>query len=1210
MGILTNWLAAFKLTGATRDSDFPEISGFNLKKIPAKNCITCAQKNKEGHKTFQCAIMSAPRPTYSAPNLVVLRSMQYLISTANYYAHGQYNTGAGETSEVSLNFLDRYTFTVESVAGNILTVKSDDLFSGQIWGTRRANWGVPGYSFLPRYGQLIQPGDVAHFGGGSFLDNGSTARVVRVTVDKINKRATVILNRDVSGALEDVRQDQTNDFTPSVTFSRHAADPERWTPVVDPSEMKCFPRLITVKVEDIPNNGIINLLRMNGTPGRCADPVTDPEKRKTFQVWRKIINEEITEENPNPYQWEDITAQCLGRLKRYSFGAGADGRGAYNSVLCLKAENWDGSEPFDDNIITENVESVRVYYFAEVADGYAGIAHSVPCGRRCAHSIRDHSGSFYAMDDGEAHLPNGEEWFCRMRVTQEDYEITSIENYGRWGVRFQRPARTDLYTADCSLYGVCPMYQNIKDANIGDRSFTLDGGDGAVIIREMLYGMDIQRIQFMRGYAFFGIRRVGRPSLNFLTNTVLPYNIDDGDGSINFPLAHSGMFVGDFDIETDEETGERLNPIFGGVWDGRFLFGELTFPSNPPNGFFAENIPGYTTKKDPYRADYNSTTDPTRSIRNYDDDFGIRTGRGNGGNTTGRGFGSTPRAIGADESFVFDGLDISEEAEDTEQERIFGTFKIFKTIQTDIGSAFPYKAMITFKNLSPKNVSPVGSVVTGKIKTISVSGGIATIEVENKPQTYKRVVILGVGDVITETFSFFAGGGFVRPSDPYIIRSGNSIARNSHGNVTDLATVGDGVKINYDPPGSPDFKDQIFPITEAVAFGGSAEPDFGGVSVDKFFNVLGGYYQVPESHLIVAGVPGRPISIEIKTLGSHTSFDTDINVADVPAFASGQVIQCIETEEYLRINYSDNLNNVVNVIRGISTLKPAANIPDGATFKLIEAYNETTETALADAGGDSKPNEIESGKYWKDEERNRYFISSLNAAHQITFSYYISDGIDLTELSRSFVAGSQMPFNFYDPVESEYHTSPAINTQLTNSEFNGTATSPGIYINGTSAAMITTGTPNNTQVLKQISGGGYVVLTVSRDNAGAELRVNIPQETGSFDLDIADVPEYASGVGWGKRRDRIKIKDENGFLSSAGSSLVGRDIDVVRQEMIFSPESEITSIRFTAQGLDEYEIIPSGNYRFRRGIGKIYLNAAAITLMRETENFKQCIEVK
>jgi hypothetical protein len=1210
LGILTNWLSAFKLTGAEKDEDFPEISGFNLKKIPAKNCISCVQRDKDGHKTFQCAIMTAPRPTYSAPNLTVLRTMQYLISTANYYAHGLYDLGYGESSEVSLNFLDSYTFIVESAVGNVLTVKSDDLFSGQIWGVRRANWGVPGFSFLPRYGQLIQPGDVAHFGGGSFLDDGSEARVVRVTVDKINKRATVILNRDVSGALEDVRQDQTSDFTPSVTFSRNAADPERWTPIVDPSEMKCFPRLVTIKAEDIPDSGIVELLRQNGTSGRCADPVTDPDKRKTFQVWRKVINEEITEENPEPYKWEDITAECLGRLKRYSTGAGADGRGAYKSVLCLRVKNWDNSDAFSDDIITDDVESIRVFYYPEVADGYNGIAHSVPCGRRCAHSIRDHSGSFYAMEDGEVHLSNGEEWFCRMRVTQEDYEITTGANYGRWGVRFHRPARTDLYTADCSLYGVCPMYQNIKDANIGDRPFTLDGGDGAVILREMLYGMDVQRRQFMRGYAFFGIKRVGRPSINFLTNSIPAENTDDGDGSITFPRAHSGAFVGDFNVETDSEIGEYLNPIFGGVWDGRVHFRELEFPDSPPDGFFSANIPGYQTKKDPYGADYNGTTDPTKSVRNYDDDFAIRTGRGDGAPLGGRGFGSTARAISADESFVFDGLDISEDAEDVEQERIFGTFKIFKTIQTDIGSGFPYRATITFKNLSPKNVSPAGSIVSGKIKTISVSGGIATIEVENKPQTYKRVVILGVGDVITETFSFFAGGGFVRPSDPYIIRSGSSVARNSHGNVTDLAAIGDGVKINYSPSGAPDFQNQIFPIMEAVAFGGSAEANFGGVSVDRFYNVIGGYYQVPKSHLEVAGVPGRPVALEIKTLGSHTSSDTDISVADVPAFASGQVIQCVETEEYLRVNYSDNLNNVINVTRGISSYKPATAIPDGSTFKLIEVYNETQEMAFEDSGGDSKPAEIESGKYWKDTEKNRYFISPLQHSDEITFSYYISDGIDLTVLDRSFVAMNQTPFNYYDPVEYDYHTFPSINTQLTNAEFNGTATSPGIYINGTSATTITTGIPNNSQVLKEISAGGYVVLTVSRDNAGAELRINTPQETGSFDLDIADVPEYATGAGWGKRRDKIKIKDDDGLLAAAGSSLIGRDIEVVRQEMIFSPDSEISSIRFTAQGTDEYEEIPSGNYKFRRGIGIIYLNDAAITLMRETENFKQCIEVK
>lgn len=1063
MGKLTNWLEGFLLTGLDRLSSFPFIAADepNFTTKPHKACRECPQVNKEGHTSYECGKMLAPVPTAAAPRLWAFATLQYLIHTLSGHVFPPYGATSGFMyyGYSSVNFADQYNYKVTAVGGDgnrFVTITTDTDFNGGIYLEMRGNWGAPGRTFLSHYGLAPQPNDRVYPGGGSLASGKVVGRVVRVIMNRhaVPKSAVVECDQDMSGVLVDNREDQTDPWVPNITFIRQAGQMESYTPVVWPSEMQCQPRLITIPVAGNEEwesggeyeDGRIFLKRFDGSDGRAADPETDPEKTQTFKVWKKqkdpVPTEEVPEPEPSPV--EDITGVCVGRFKRYSYGGtygGADQRGAYKTVLCLGEKNWDDSVDFTP-LYDEDTEWIKILYYPEVIDGHTGTNHCVPCGRRCAHAIRDMSNSFYDMDDGEAHLANGEEYYCAVRRTEEVREVYTGPMAGRWEMVFHKPAKSEMFTADCSLYGVCPMYTPIHKAGIGTRPFTLDGGDANQILKELVSGQDIALVQVYPGYPLYYVRRIARPTIHSLTTAVPTNNPTEWSPNITFVQA-GPSYVGNFDTKTEEDSessdyGTTLNPLIGGAWDGRTPFHELSFPNMPPPGIFPTNIAGWVTSKiDAFRRAFTDAIDVYKSQRYYEDDQAVRCGRVvEDAQGWGRGVSQAVRTIGADERFLLEALDLRDDAAGEEQDRLETTFKWFATPQ--VGPfGFAYRFMITFKNLLPEGGSPRGLIKESKIMKVTAAGGKVVLHLENQSRSWARLKNVGIGNSFNEVFQFICGGGNVRPPDPLQIRSSETDG-NSFGGVQDWISIGDSAVIDHEATGFADFNKMHWGVTNATAYNGDKAADFGPgqaqIVSDK--GLSNGYYQIPEDHFLLPnGQAGRAVGAEITTIEDYDDTVTTFTFDTTPPFRYYQWLKVEGSTEIIQVLSVDYTNKQISVWRGYGGTTAAA-IPTGKKLTLIRVWDDAAKVEVEVKTGDTKPT-LATNECWYDEGFGRFYWSEADAGKYFAVAYYVEDGTENINPTKCYMEQFHQVFVLY--VDSQEFSGVAFFlTELSLTRFIGT----------------------------------------------------------------------------------------------------------------------------------------------------------------------------
>lgn len=1232
-----DWLEAYILIGLERLEKFPFIAAIADAFVtkPHHDCRLCPQVGKEGHESYECGKMTAPLPPESTPSLWAFATLQYLIHRLSGDLFFPFGVGSSWYGQASINFADMYNFKVVAVHGadhSILEIEAGDDFNGTIYSEMRANWGVPGRTILQHAGLSPQPNDRVVPGGGSLLEGKSIGRVYKVEMNRhsVPKRALVYTDQDFENIMVDNREDQTDPFIPTVTFIRQAGDMESWTPVVWPSEMKCQPRLLTIPVldnEDFPEDGRVTLKRFDESNGRCARPESDPEKPKTFQVWKIQKTPEPTEEvpEPEPAEWEDITGLCVGRLKMYSYDStgekpgmgpnGADGRGAYKTVLCLGEKNWDDAEDFEP-LYDENTVAFKVSYYPEVTDDFTGENYCVPCARRCVHAIRDMSNSFYDMDDGEAHLPNGEEYYCRMRRTYEIREVYTGPNVGRWEMVWHKPAKPEMFTADCYLHGVCPMFSPMEKGGIGERPFTLDGGDANQILKEMTNGQDIALVQFYPGYPFYYLQRVARPTIHSLTTAVPTSNPTEWSPNITF-LQSGPSIKGSFETkeETDEESpdyGTTLNPLIGGAWDGRTVFNSLAFPAMPPPGIFPTLIPDWVSgKMDAFRRAYDDTTDKYKAQRYYEDDTSVRSGRIVQDGTAqgfGRGVSQAVRTIGADERFLLEAIDLRADQAGQEQDRNEATFTWYATDQAG-PNGFQYRIKIVFKNLLPAGGTPKGLIKECKIMKVDTAGGKVVLHLENQSRSWARLKNVGMGNSFNEVFTFIAGGGIVRPPDPLQILSSETEG-NSFGGVTDWVAIGDSAVIDFEATGFADFKDCHWAVMNATAYNGDKAADFGsgGTQIVSDKGLRNGYYQVPEDHFLLPnGENGRAVGAEVTTIEDYTDSDTTFTFATTPPFRYYQFLKVEDSDEIMQVLSVDYSNKQIYVSRGFGGHTTPEAIPTGKKLTLIQVYSETEHKEIELKKSETRPT-LAAGECWYDDQAGRFYWSEADKEKYFDVAYYIEDGTENINPDKCYL--QQFHYVFVEYVDSEAFIGKAyFVTELTFERFMGTA--PGglpeskVYLEGSELAITATDPPEDDKYFLFYDAGvngGNVILVFAGKHSGKNIRIGVANEAGQsnpFNFDVAAVPEFATGAGWGKKMDTVELYDEGGRLSAQAANLVGKTIKFHRHEMILAPDSTIENFNITKWKEDDYLTQGTANFLLINGLATLYAKKVILDNMNQ-----------
>ena len=1227
-----NWLEEYLLTGLDRHSKFPFIAADepNFQTRSHHDCRVCPQEGKEGHESYECGKMKAPLPAASTPRLWAFTTIQYLVSRISgdlFYPYGAIS-GFQYYGYASINFADRYGYKVVAVHGDnheIIEIETDGDFNGTIYTEMRGNWGVPGRSFLGHGGLAPQPNDRIEPDGGSLLAGKVFGRVHKVIMTRstVPKRALVYTDQNFEKLMEDNREDQTDPWTPSVSFIRQAGQLESWTPVVWPSEMKCQPRLITIPYADNEEwesggdyeDGKVFLKRFDESDGRCAWPETDPAKTKTLQVWKIQKDPEPTEEEPNPEpaQWEDITGLCMGRLKMYSVGPGADLRGAYKTVLCLGKKNWNDEEDFTE-IYDDETKAFRILYYPEVTDDFTGTNYCVPCGRRCAHSIRDMSESFYDMDDGEAHLPNGEEYYCGIRRTEEVVEITSGPNYGRYGIVNHKPALPEMFTADCSLYGVCPMFTPIDKAGIGTRPFTLDGGDANQILKQVVSGQDIAMIQLMPGYPLYYIRRVARPTIHSLTTGVPTSNPVEWSPNITF-VQSGTVIVGGFEtkVEEDEESsnyGETLDPLRGGAWDARQSFGDLTFPNMPGPGIFPTRIVDWiSAKQDAFRRPFTDTTDKYKAQRYYEEDTSVRCGRlvdDGSSQGFGRGVSQAVRTIGADERFLLEALDLRDDAAGEDQERTETTFKWFATDQ--VGPfGFTYRIAITWKNLLPEGGQPRGQINEAKIVKVEASSGKVKLHLENQSRSWSRLKNVGMGNSFNEVFSFICGGGIVRPPDPLQIRSSETQG-NSFGGITDWVSIGDSAVIDHEATGFADFNKMHFAVINAAAYDGDKAANFGSgqAQITSKDGLQNGYYKIPEDHFVLPnGQTGRATGAEITTIEDYEDDDTTFTFATTPPFRYYQWLKVQDSDEIIQVLWVDYANKQIGVSRGYHNTAEA--IPTGKKLTLIRVWDDANKVEIEVKAGDSRPSDLATKEAWYDETNGRFYWSPADTGKYFAVAYYIDDGTLNVNPDKCYM--EQYHYVFTEYVDGQLFNTAYFLTELTFERFMGTA--PGglpeskVFLEGSEVGITASNPPADDKYFLYYSegvNGGNVILVFAAKHSGKNIRIGVANEAGQtnpFNMDVADVPEFATGAGWGLKMDTVELYDEHGWLSAQASVLIGKTVKFHRHEMILAPDSTIENFNITKWKEDNYLTQGTSNFLLVNGLATLYAKKAILDNMNQ-----------
>lgn len=102
--------------------------------------------------------------------------------------------------------------------------------------------------------------------------------------------------------------------------------------------------------------------------------------------------------------------------------------------------------------------------------------------------------------------------------------------------------------------------------------------------------------------------------------------------------------------------------------------------------------------------------------------------------------------------------------------------------------------------------------------------------------------------------------------------------------------------------------------------------------------------------------------------------------------------------------------------------------------------------------------------------------------------------------------------------------------------------------------------------------------------------------------DLALIPEYSSGAAWGKRRDRITVRDERGLLTTDPSRYVTATVNAVRGEAVLDPASPL-AVAWTPFQSDDYTALTEatagvgGDYLVDYGRGMVWFAPAAVAAM-------------
>ena len=1200
MAKLTDWLDSFKVSPVPRHDKYPAlVKPPNFFERLKSQCVSCIQGGKENHDPYGCGKLTAELPLVYRVNIRIFMLLQYLlhrISSDIYYPYGA-QAGFVFYGDKSINFANRYGFKVTSVVGQTVEVETyggSDIRAMAIFTIMKSNWGTNGRSFLTIYG-APQANDIAEPGSGCVLYGKLVSRLLKVTVSDTDfSKATFVFEHDMSGLLVDAREDQTDEFVPSVSLIRQAAEPEQWTRIVRPSFMKCQRRVITVRADQLPADKKLSLTRSDGTDGRVADyeaAVEATGKPATMQIWfKRVAVEEL----------EDVTATVVSRLKKDSTGPGFDGKGAYKSFLCLGTKDHKDEDSFT-NLIDGTVESISVVYWAEVPDGYTGTDWCAVGSRSCVHAVRDESGSYYAMDYGEAHTESGEEYFCDVSRT---WEIVETDD-GKWRVKYSSVDGVAKFTGDCSLNGVCSAYQPKHTASEGSRSFTLHRTANQ-ILKEVTIGHDIALIQYWPGYPYYYVKRVGRPTIHGLIGRVPTSN--PTDWSPNVQIIQGSCMFGNFDTAPHPtESGTILDPLSGAAWDGRVAFSSLTFPEAPPPGTFPTNIAGWTDRIDALRRPIDNTIDPYFSTRYYEDDMSARVSRGVNTHTFGRGVSQTSRIVAADEKFFLPKLSCKDETAGQAQDRGECVFTWYNSEQTG-PDGFKYWFKIEFKKLMATGKEEVGEITSAVITAASHDGfGTIKVELANQPITYSRLKNLGIGNTFNETFTINTGGGIFRPPDHLQIMSSET-ADSSYGGANDWVSIGDSVWIDMD---DDEFKAHRFTITGGGAYRGSTAADFGSGKIFVSFDLANGYYQIPEADLKMTGTDeiGNAGRSEATTSAAATASDTELFFSEDVPFIYQQFLQVDGTDEVLRVTGTDYPNKKIFVDRGVSSLHAAQPIPAGAIIRSVSVYEWASGKVYESISSETKPTSIDSGKFWYDSNAARYYFSALDKLKHVELSFTVTDESGVASYQNTKRVDNHEIFSIV--VDGETYAFPVIDTDKTDAEFTGSGAATKVFIGDTEFTLITTGLPNGTNALKTIDSNSHVVLQFDDQYFGESGRLEIdPGTTTPFNLDSpALVPEFATGIGWGKKHAVAEFKDEHDWCKDRIGDLVGKTIHFEGMTQVLSPDStaELLYTRYTE---DAYVTASASTLQLDCGRGRLLGAKATLDAFRAIVGQEFCILIQ
>lgn len=1208
MAELTDWLSDLKVVPVPDHPDYPAlVKPTGLEEKPKPACVLCEQQGKAKHKSYGCGKLTQPLLPAQRANIRAFFAMQYLIHrlSADLFEPYGSQSGFGYYGESSINFADQYTFYVLGVTGKEVEIQwpMGDLRAIGIYTIMRQNPGAPGRSFLTIRG-MLQANDRVKSGSGCILDNKLYSNIEKVTINESDvSKAIITCEHDMSGLLIDNRADQTDPFVPTVTIVRQAGDPEKWTRIVRPDILKCHRNTISVKVEDLPPDKKLSLPRIDGTQGRCADPEPGDEetgKPATMQVWfLKEIPPEDPEDDPTT-EIVDVTSSVVQRLKRVPYGPGWDNKGAYHSFLCLGTKDHNNDDVYTD-LITPDVLEVYVTYFTEVPDDYQGRDWCAVGSRSCVHAMRDESGSFYNMDRGEAHLPNGEEYYCGM-LSQWELEETLD---GKWQVKYlPQPTGAELFTADCSLYGVCDKYAPKNKGGEGQRGFTLHR-TANLILKELLMGNDIALVQYYPGYPLYYVKRMGRPSIHGLAGSVDPTNPTDWSQNIIF-VQTGNYFYGDYDTKPHPDGGDILDPLRGTAWDGRTPFSSLTFGDFPLPGIFPTNIIGWVDKIDALRKPLDNNTDPTRSMRNYEDDCSPRMSRGVNASMFGRGVSQTSRIVKDTETFLLPAIYVDDDHYNTDQDAGEAVFRMYDEEQTGPGN-YKYYAKISFKKLIATGKTEPGVVKTAVIHSATINAGglngTVSLELVNQPIQWSQLKNVGPGNSFNEVFTIHVGGQVFRPADHLQIRS-SATAQSSYGNITDWVAIGDSASVDLEDGG---FNALKFTVVNGGAYRGSTAPDFGAGSQMLSFELMGGYFQIPAEDLeLNTGGTGTADESTATVALSYSAIATTLEMADEIPFIYGQYLQVEDTDEIMMCMGADYVNRILYVTRDVSSNFPAAPIPADTVIRAVMVYSPSEEMPYIRDESPDLPGSIDAGEYWYNPESGQLFFSVLDVIKNVVIAYTAQTDASGMRNENTHMHSHTVWVTTHEGVDYTY---PFVDTMLTPTEFDGQGGTK-VFVGDTELTIVTSGLPTPSNVFRFTDGFGHVTLWFDRSFVGQYGRIEIDLGNAyNFENDApADVPEFATGIGWGKKRAVAVLADENDWLKDNVGVLVGKTVTFQRMAQLFDPDSD-PEIEYTVWQEDNYLTLNSAGWLFDRGNGVIYLSSGAVNTLRDVEGRKICLHI-